>query len=315
MNVIIIGAGMSGLIAGHILQERGINVMLLDKGRGVGGRMATRRMEDAVFDHGAQFLTARSDWFINVVDTWISQGAVAPWFATHDGGPHIRYRGVPSMNALAKHLARGLDVRLSTTVVSIGCFDSGWNISIEDGTVLTADACLITAPIPQALALAKNLDLDVHPDELESLQRLEYDPCMAVMCTLASASGLPPDGPFRPAGSSCIALVADNAAKGVSPVPCLTIHSTPEFARMHIEEPEEAHRIMVDEAARYIKSEIVHSVIHRWRFAQPSTQHPAPFSTLHSRPPLVLAGDAFGGARIEGAALSGLAAADHLSTL
>lgn len=315
MNVMIIGAGMSGLIAGHSLQERGFSVTILDKGRGVGGRMATRRMEDAVFDHGAQFLTARSEWFSELVDQWVSEGVVAPWFAAHTRKQHVRYRGVPSMNALAKHLAEGLDVHTSTTVVSIGRGDSGWNISTEDGKVLAANACLITAPVPQALTLVKNIELDVQPDDMQSLHRVEYEPCFAVMCRLASPSQLPEDGPFRPSDSSSIALIADNAAKGVSPVPSLTIHSTPEFAQTHIEEPDEAHRLMIREALRYVKAEIISSVIHRWRYAQPSTQYQAPFCMLNSEPALILAGDAFGGARIEGAALSGLAAADHLSTL
>lgn len=311
----IIGAGMSGLIAGHILQERGFRVTVLDKGRGVGGRMATRRIDDAVFDHGAQFLTARSEWFNSIVDQWIKEGVVAPWFATHDGGPHIRYRGVPSMNALAKHLARGLDVRTSTTVVSIDRLEASMHIRLEDGQSLTSDACILTAPVPQALALVKNIKLDIHPDELASLSRLEYDPCFAVMCRLATSSSLRAAGPFRPAGSSCIALMADNSAKGVSSVPSLTIHSTPDFARAHIEEPDEAHRVLIQEALRYIDAEIISSVIHRWRYAQPSTQYQAPYCVLNAEPLLILAGDAFGGARIEGAALSGFAAARRVESV
>lgn len=315
MNMMIIGAGMSGLTAARTLQDMGHTVTVLDKGRGVGGRMATRRIDDAVFDHGAQFLTARSEWFIGAVDEWMRQGVVAPWFGMQQERQHIRYRGVASMNAVAKHLAKGLDVRTSTTVRALHPDASSWRIEVADAEALHADACIVTAPVEQALALVDVTRLDVDADELNRLRRLSYHPCMALMVTLDGSSGLPSGGPFTPEDSDTIALIADNFAKGISHVACLTVHSTPEFALRYLEQPEQAQQILVQQLRRYVKAEIVHSVIHRWRFAQPSTQHMAPFSTLNSTPPLLLAGDAFGGARIEGAALSGLAAANHLSTL
>ncbi len=56
-SCVIIGAGVSGLIAARTLQASGVRVKVLDKGRGVGGRLATRRSGVGVFDHGAQFFT------------------------------------------------------------------------------------------------------------------------------------------------------------------------------------------------------------------------------------------------------------------
>lgn len=56
VDVAVIGAGISGLIAARHLADTGRSVVVLDKGRGVGGRMATRRSEGGgvVYDHGAQ---------------------------------------------------------------------------------------------------------------------------------------------------------------------------------------------------------------------------------------------------------------------
>ncbi len=66
---------MSGLLAANKLQEAGWRVTVLDKGRGVGGRMATRRFGGGSFDHGAQFFTARSDEFKEMVEDWRKAGA------------------------------------------------------------------------------------------------------------------------------------------------------------------------------------------------------------------------------------------------
>ncbi len=50
VDALIVGAGMAGLTAAAELQRAGRSVLVLDKGRGVGGRMASRRIGDATFD-------------------------------------------------------------------------------------------------------------------------------------------------------------------------------------------------------------------------------------------------------------------------
>ncbi len=49
----IVGAGIAGLAAARQLQSAGHEVQVIDKGCGVGGRMATRRIKGARLDHGA----------------------------------------------------------------------------------------------------------------------------------------------------------------------------------------------------------------------------------------------------------------------
>ena len=62
-------------------------VVVLDKGRGVGGRMATRRIGEATLDHGAQFFTTHTAEFASVVAGWVAAGVAVPWFAGRVG-PH-----------------------------------------------------------------------------------------------------------------------------------------------------------------------------------------------------------------------------------
>ena len=59
MRVTVIGAGLAGLIAAQQLHNNGHDVVVLDKGKSPGGRLATRRIGDATLDHGAQFFTVR----------------------------------------------------------------------------------------------------------------------------------------------------------------------------------------------------------------------------------------------------------------
>src|SRR3712207_8230959 len=70
-SCIMVGAGISGLVAACELSDAGWRVVVLDEGSGVGGRMATRRLGDGTFDHGAQFFTVQSGRFGRVVAGWL----------------------------------------------------------------------------------------------------------------------------------------------------------------------------------------------------------------------------------------------------
>jgi predicted NAD/FAD-dependent oxidoreductase len=86
MRVIIVGAGLSGLVAARELQGAGVEVTVVDKGRSPGGRLATRRIGAATLDHGAQFFTVRTPAFQHRVDDWLDRGLVAVWTQGFDSG-------------------------------------------------------------------------------------------------------------------------------------------------------------------------------------------------------------------------------------
>ncbi|NBW91636.1 MAG: FAD-dependent oxidoreductase, partial [Actinobacteria bacterium] len=50
MRIVVIGAGLAGLMAAQELHREGHHVVLIDKGRSPGGRLATRRIGGATLD-------------------------------------------------------------------------------------------------------------------------------------------------------------------------------------------------------------------------------------------------------------------------
>lgn len=52
VDILVLGAGMCGLGAATSLREMGHRMVVLDKSRGVGGRLAGRRFGGATFDMG-----------------------------------------------------------------------------------------------------------------------------------------------------------------------------------------------------------------------------------------------------------------------
>lgn len=317
----MVGAGVAGLLAAGSL-SRDFDVAVVDKGRGVGGRLATRRIGDATFDHGAQFITTHTPEFAETVSGWGRAGVARPWLRGRigpdgivDPDGHTRFRGVVTMNAIAKHLAEGLDVRLSSRVVAMGPTDAGWRIQLEDGRELVADAVVLTTPVPQALALLSAGDAGLSEADARALPAIRYDPCLAVLAALDGASGLADPGAIAPSAGP-IGWMADNSVKGVSTVPAVTIHATAEFSRSYLESSDEVVAAELLRAAGLRARAIDGRVqVQRWRFARPRTTHPARCLVADGLPPLVFAGDAFGSAKVEGAALSGTAASEAVATL
>ncbi len=313
-DVLIIGAGMAGLTAAAELQRAGRRVCVLDKGRGVGGRLASRRIGEATFDHGAQFITTRDPRFVAALEGWRQTGVVAEWcrgFAEHADG-HARWRGKPSMNSVAKHLAHGLEVRLEQQVVAVHGLQNQWRAETSSGEVYSASAVVLTPPVPQSLALMAAGGF-VLPHEIHAqLASIEYELCLAVMAVLEGPSRLPPPGGLAPAEGP-VAWIADNQLKGVSAVPAVTVHATHAFSLEHWEGDRQASgRLLLEAAAEWLGAGIKTFQVHGWRYSKPMRVHEQACVIASQSPMLLLAGDAFAGPKVEGAALSGWAAAEAI---
>jgi predicted NAD/FAD-dependent oxidoreductase/pimeloyl-ACP methyl ester carboxylesterase len=310
MRVAVIGAGLSGLVAARTLAEHH-DVVVLDKGVSVGGRLATRRIGRARLDHGAQFFTVRGQALQSQTDDWLERGVAKVWchgFAgRHDGFP--RFCGTGGMNSLAKDLADGLDCRVDRMVFMVRPTEDGWDVVIDDGSSIAADAIVSTCPIPQSWALLAQAELEI-PEELF---RRAYHRTIGLMTVLDRPSAVPHPGgvQFDPGDADQpFGFIADNQAKGVSDVPAVTFHATQPFSLEHWDDDiDELRRRLIQRARPWIgDADIVEAHVKKWRFAGPVEAWPDP-CWVEAEHQVVLAGDLFAGPKFEGAYNSGLAAA------
>ncbi len=305
--VVIIGAGMAGLACARRLSRAGLSPLVLDKGRGIGGRMATRRVtldsgEGLQFDHGAQYVTARDPEFAALLAELETEGAAALWA---DGSGRSRWAGVPGMSGLSRALASGLDVRQSVEVTALRPDGAGWRLETRTGPVEAA-AVVLTVPAPQAAAL-----LGAGHPLAAPLASVRMEPCLTLMAAFPAEASRP----FLSEASDThpLAWIAQDSSKPGRPgaVTSWVAQAGPDWSAAHLEEspndlgarllPLLAERLGVDPA------QACHVSAHRWRFARVGTALGAPFLSDGS---LWLGGDWSLGARVEAAWQSGTAIAE-----
>lgn len=324
MRIAVVGAGMSGLAAAGALLDAGHEVVAFDKARGVGGRTSLRRGAGTHFDHGAQYFTARDPRFRRAVDSWIEEGVVAPFrgaLAVVDelGRPRgrgdddtDRFVGTPGMNAMAKRMAEGVDVRVRSRVSALDRRPDGWALAFEDGDDATGfDRVLITAPAAQAAEL-----LGDHSAELAALAAdVEMTPCWAAMAAFEGPLATDFDGAFVNAGP--LSWVCRNSTKAGRPEgETWVMHASADWTAEHLEMGrEDVATALLAALAEALGLDGLPGTIevdtHRWMYSGARTplERGAAFDPEAG---IALAGDWLAGAKVQGAWLSGRAAAGHL---
>lgn len=296
MDVMVIGAGIAGLRTATLRAATGDDVTVVDKGRRHGGRMATRRVEEATFDSGVIDLAAHGPTFVAALASWSADGAAATVGSA-------RWRGHPTMRSLPTMLAdrSGAHVRLATTVTSLEVVDGRWRIGVREiGPVerYVADALVLTTPAPQALALLSTGTALASSRTLELLESVRYEPSLTVLARPSDRT-LAPGALIEPTGAdlrgTALTRVHRGDLNGVSGVVALTLQATAAFSADHLDgDRDAAAREVAAQAAHVVGTplEVVH--VHGWRYAQVTQGVALPaLRDDTSGAPLVLAGDLF----------------------
>ncbi len=319
MRVAVVGAGIAGLRAAALISPHA-RVVVFEKSRGFGGRLATRRAGAFSFDHGAPYFRARDPEFVAYLADLAARGIVAPWrarFAEIDGAridmratwdeADAHYVGVPGMSAVGRHMAEGLDVRRETRIVATLADDAGWGLESEGGEAHGPfDALVLALPAPQTL--------DLLPSEnplTASARAARMQGCFALMLGYEGKLASPFDAALV-RGSPLSWISADHSKPGRDDASALVALSANDWADAHIEDDPEAVRQALLAALASLLGEAVrapsHMALHRWRFANAGRAH-APLAAFDAPRRLAVCGDWLVQGRVEAAFLSGSVAA------
>lgn len=259
-RVAVIGAGLTGLTAARRLADAGCAVMVFDKSRGLGGRLATRRTELGPIDHGAPGVPQEL-------------AAVLGGHVWADGPPGARCTGLPGASALVRPLAEGLDIRQETEIASLDRVAGRWQLGGSDGTDLGQfDGVILAVPAPQAVALLATV-----PEMAAGLSGVTMAPVWTLLLGFEAPTGLAQkavDLPF-PAGLAIPML----AKPGQSGAERWTVHAAPEWSAkwLELDKAEAAGRLLeMFRAATGLPMQPAYMQGHRWRYARTASPLGAP---------------------------------------
>lgn len=308
MAVTVIGGGISGVACANALTGRGIGVTLRDRGRRLGGRMASRTLRDTGTAHdgrpvdiGASYFTAREPAFIAQVEAWMEAGTVRPWTDSfHVAGPD----GISGVRAGPMRYAAPLGLRhvvesMLSPEVSVNSADDVSELPTD------ADAVALCMPIPQARRL--------HPAIPES--PITWEPVIAVTCVFQERSWIDLDGVFVN-DDPVLTWIADDGRRRGDDAPVLVAHVHPVLSAGHLQDPSAVVPQAVATLRRVLGLSDLPAWVdaHRWTFAKPMTARAEPY-WMSDDGRIGVAGDAWAdGPRVEAAWLSGHALGEALAT-
>lgn len=310
-STLVIGAGLSGMTCARRLADAGHAVTVVDKGRRPSGRLATRTSRSGpVFDHGAQFFTARLDGFRAQVRDWVARGVAAEWKArivdledtraVPTKREAARYVGTPGMDAVVADLCRphpGIDgPHFGLQIARLDKTPTGYEATTADGALAGSrsfDQVVLAIPGAQA----RTLLADLHPDFATQLDDTDSAACWAAMLAFDQTLDLGFDAAFVE-GESPLSWIARNTAKPGRPdtPECWVLHTGPKWSQKHVDfSPDEVLPQLIKAFAATtgtVPPETVYAAAHRWRFAHVTRPLSVPF--LHdAEQKLAACGDVF----------------------
>ncbi len=155
-KVVIIGAGAAGLICARHLIRSGLKVSIFDKSRGVGGRIATRRIKNGTFNHGASRIPNFRNHnnlpkdLINLLETAARQRILIP--------QDNYFTSFASMKTFTTYLSEGIDIKKDSEITSVKRMNNGFELQFQNTSkIQLKDTFLVFAiPQPQLLNLLKD---------------------------------------------------------------------------------------------------------------------------------------------------------------
>jgi len=193
-EVAIIGAGSAGCLIANLLDKDGIDCLLIEKSRGMGGRCSRRRISTDDYTHYAIDLggsdispkKVTNSSLKKMLDTWRDAGYLSQWVQNTSRFDHqcvanktvSTLCGAPSMNSWHSNIASHINTLIQSRVCSLKKADGYWHLLDEkDHIIAVSKKIVITAPPEQTRALldtAQLLDPISLPDTLPQESLPQY---------------------------------------------------------------------------------------------------------------------------------------------
>ena len=306
-KVAVIGAGMCGISCASYLQKNGFGVTIFEKSRGIGGRMASRRINEQVsVDHGAQYIKPYSKNFLHFLEETVRAGFASSWSPLGMAKNYIQEKkifvGTPRMNSILKNSSNNLEINFSSKINKILSNFNKWKLVIEGIEYQKEfDIVVFAIPFHQISEI-----IDDSWSTVKKISKVKMSPCWTLMLLTKNKLSF---SDYEKLDNEKISSITFDTSKPQrnKKFNSYIIHSNPNWSERHISYDQNKIEEMLiniltkdfgqDLNIEYIKA-------HRWLYAQTTDPLGKPFIKNENNS-LYAGGDWCLGTNVESAFISG----------
>ncbi|MEB3225217.1 MAG: FAD-dependent oxidoreductase [Synechococcus sp.] len=321
LDVAIIGAGLAGIYCGRELQGAEFQVALFDKSRGIGGRLATRRVKEQRLDHGLPYWEVLGEHTAALTELLIAEEILQPWTVATTASPNPadwatlspkeHWMAPMGMTAIAKYLAQDLIVYRGQRLITLQEMADHWQLVFDQGEPVHAKQVVLALPLPQVITLTNSF-ITVR----DRLWDLSYDPALSLMVGYETLKLDFPWQALRLSQHPTWHTISREGEKRSPTNPTLLLQTTGIFTQRYLDAPDltsVAQELLQELQTCFSLTDPLWWQIHRWRYAVPNIHYGQSYYQFSTKLPLIACGDWCLGSGIEGAIASGIAVGHYLS--
>ena len=290
-DVIIVGAGLAGSYLARKLHLRGQNTLIIEKSKGVGGRLSTKPVGSGLADYGCQYLSPKTEELSTLIQELETKKIIKKSNLFENKSSYIAPYG---MNKIPQYLSLGIKTLLNQKVESLKRKRGEWKI-ITDSFSLRSNALILTMPINQVTELLKLNDA-----ELKELPTSKYKSFFTL--TLQSENQINPQAVSSIKNAPWI---CNNLLKGIENKKNIyTINLTAEFSEsLFILKKSEKDKILNNLLLNIGFENYSHLRLHFWKYAFSEDQNNTT-NYFDKNKMLGICGDSFSVGQANGAIVS-----------
>jgi predicted NAD/FAD-dependent oxidoreductase len=339
-QVIVIGAGVSGLACARELARNGVSCVVLDRARGVGGRCASKTLHGQRVDYGVPYIHGSGTHFLGFVEAILSREAGV---TVKSGWPHrVRHSHLAchpesfqasqrrmaidrGISEFPRAMARDLNVRLGVPIQFLAVVPGGVEAVSTDGRRFRSPRVVLAVAGPQAGRLFEPVAMRTKGgrDLVARLSSRKYLSCLTVVAGYDVRVPAPGWDIAYPLDTTILHCLSHDSGKRTSPDQRVLVYQArPSYSSRYLDAPEkEWTRDMVWEAGEILGSWAAEPAwihAHAWTWARPSPHDPFRLTPLWVETDgggmIGFCGDAFSdGGGVEGAFMSGVGLARSMA--
>ena len=156
-DVIIVGAGLSGSYLAKKINELGLNTLIIEKSKSIGGRFSTKAVGGGIADYGCQYLKPKTEELSELIHNLKNKKLIKQSNILPDDKAFISPYG---MNKIPQYLSLGVNTLLNQKVSSIKNKSNHWEVR-TNSFLLKSKILVLTMPIKQVVELLKVSDIPI----------------------------------------------------------------------------------------------------------------------------------------------------------